>query len=218
MMAKYNEVNNLIKAALRDQEKGKPLSWSVQGLGMLRLYLSPEWRLHVWDDRFATPKGTRLHDHPWDFQSYILSGGLTNVLYQKAEGPPTHYEQTIVCGPQQSTVGRAHLCTLEKTESHSYFLGESYHQSAEQIHDTLYQRGTVTLVQRKFRDDTEHARVYVPIVNPIPRYRVMADEDIGFGSNAPRVELDSEVRDALTTALLNIARDRFSRDVVWYER
>ncbi len=58
--------------------------WSLQGFGMLRLYLSKEVRLHVWDDRYAVKNVTTIHTHPWHFRSTVLFGELTDVLYQGA--------------------------------------------------------------------------------------------------------------------------------------
>lgn len=50
-----------VKTILSNPENFK---WSIQGLGMLRVYLSDEVRLHIWDSRFKVPGVSPLHNHP----------------------------------------------------------------------------------------------------------------------------------------------------------
>src|SRR6266702_4521226 len=88
------------RAELRKLLEKPDNRWQLQGMGMFRLYLTKEWRLHLWDDRFKVPNVTMIHDHPWDFDSYILAGKLTNQVYQKVPNCAwSHREETIVCGP-----------------------------------------------------------------------------------------------------------------------
>lgn len=202
MAIRYNvqhELAPLMVGALQS-DKG----WSLQGLGMFRFYLSKEWRLHVWDDRFRNPEGTRLHDHPWDFDSYILSGSITNHVYMMTDKAGlkwntdifgqsawSHHEQTIVCGPGGCAKGETRDCALKLTSSNKYLSGEAYSQLASQIHDTEYERGTITLVHRTFKEDTEHAHVY-------------ADWGKPWVSNEPRPATRDELGVAMSTALLRL--------------
>lgn len=168
--------------------------WSLQGFGMFRFYLAPEWRLHVWDDRFRNPEGTRLHDHPWDFESFIIAGSITNHVYQKpalGQMAWSHHEQTIICGPGGHAKGQPKDVSLELVSSTQYWRGESYGQLAPQIHDTDYTRGTITLVRRTFKEDTEHARVY-------------ASFGQRWESNEPRPATKEELSVALSTALVRL--------------
>lgn len=68
----------LVKAIL---EKARAYKWSIQGFGMLRLYLSAEVRLHVWDSRFRVPGVTDIHDHSWDFESEVAAGEVLQRRY-----------------------------------------------------------------------------------------------------------------------------------------
>ena len=55
--------------------------WSLQGFGMLRLYLSDNIRLHVWTTEHRVENVSDIHDHPWDFISTVLFGQLkTNAI------------------------------------------------------------------------------------------------------------------------------------------
>lgn len=148
-------------------EKAEHFPWSLQGMGMFRLYLSREVRLHVWDARFVVPRVSTIHTHPWDFVSRIISGCLTNRLYEQSYPPSgTHWRQRIVCGPAATagadmTEGEKKVeVALTLTSMTSYLTGASYSQAADQIHETLPSSGTVTVITRAFRKDTEHADVF----------------------------------------------------------
>lgn len=151
--------------------------WSLQGFGMLRTYISKELRLHVWDSRFAVPRVTTVHDHPWDFDSWVISGRIVNTRFRvhPFELPPSRGRMTapltafiktqIVCGPNSGNspsklkVGGERVW-LEPLGAEEYLAGDHYHQSADEVHHSSYADGTVTLVHRRFLPDTEHAHVF----------------------------------------------------------
>lgn len=113
-------VRNFLSTAIADAADGRRNDWSTQGLGMLRLYLSREVRLHVWHSAFRVPSVSDIHDHPWDFRSDIVCGSVRNVRYgivsesecgpvlQDGEGnplgavarpgQPNYTQSTIRCG------------------------------------------------------------------------------------------------------------------------
>lgn len=151
--------------------------WTLQGFGMLRTYVSKELRLHVWDRRFAVPKVTTIHDHPWDFDSFVISGRIVNTRYRVR--PCAHTDAQvdalrirapfvkaqIVCGPGTGNDPKALKAAgdrvwLEPLEPETYGPGDSYWQRSDEVHHTSYADGTVTLVHRQFKADTEHAHVY----------------------------------------------------------
>lgn len=152
--------------------------WSLQGFGMLRTYLSDMMiRLHVWDSKFAVPNVTTIHDHPWNFESHVVAGRITNTRYRAR--PCLHTEEDIVrqnlrppfvkarivCGPGAGNdpvdvKARGERVWLLSTEPETYEAGCVYRQEAHEIHRTSYEDGTVTLVSRRFLPDTEHANVY----------------------------------------------------------
>jgi len=151
------QIENILKRALNYE------GWSIQGFGMLRLYLTKEIRLHVWDARFMVPNVSLVHDHPWNFFSRVIAGQIENARYYVREpdaGSPNYFFSTIQCGPGGGMRSEPKLIGLARHPSHTYIEGQSYSQEASEIHDTDYRDGTVTLVERTFKQDTEHARVF----------------------------------------------------------
>ena len=55
--------------------------WSVQGFGMLRLYIRKVGRLHIWDNELRYPGVSVIHNHSWDLESTIIVGAIRNTRY-----------------------------------------------------------------------------------------------------------------------------------------
>lgn len=140
--------------------------WSRQGFGMLRTYFGPQqkYRLNVWNKRFARPGVSTIHDHPWDFQSWIMGGSLTNLRYAQGMAGPNHHVQSIKTGEGGGPVGYPSIVFLYPATPcpEFYETGDSYRQKANEIHETFYADGTVTLNERSNRY-SETARVFWPI-------------------------------------------------------
>jgi hypothetical protein len=140
--------------------------WSLQGMGMFRLYLSKEVRLHVWDMRFTVEKVSTLHTHPWGFKSHVLSGVMVDRHFKKRDpatqdlDSPNYYEQRIVCGPGGGVAGDKEPVHLTLMASCVYTAGDEYTHVASDVHESVPKSGTVTLLERTFEADTEHAFVY----------------------------------------------------------
>lgn len=144
--------------------------WSLQGFGMLRAYVTRELRLHVWNSKFAVPDVTTVHDHPWNFDSLVVSGSIEDSLFLPSTSrmwpAKLHTRVEIVCGPgggndPDELMARGERVWLEPFDTSRHHPGEMYHRDAHQIHSTRYEDGTVTLVSREFLPDTEHAHVFV---------------------------------------------------------
>lgn len=140
--------------------------WSLQGFGMFRLYLSKAVRLHVWDDRFMVPNVTTIHSHPWHFRSTVISGAITDRLYEVIafgeKSNPTHHCQKIVCGPGGGATGDMSAVQLRLLQEVTLKEGQSYGLTADAFHESVPEPGTVTIIERQFREDTEHAYVCFP--------------------------------------------------------
>jgi hypothetical protein len=141
--------------------------WSLQGLGMLRLYLSKEVRLHVWDSRYKVPGATEIHDHPWSFRSTIIAGELVNNLFDyhntTSYGFSNADRRLIQCGPGATLMGEKVPVTISMKSEDKYTGGDTYRQLASDIHKTKAEDGTVTIVKRTFQMDMDedHAHVFI---------------------------------------------------------
>ena len=144
--------------------------WTVQGFGMLRTYLAPNLRLHVWDPDFRVESVSDIHDHPWHFESIVLSGTIENRRYRvvdaSMEKEPTHLRGNIVCGPRPSERGTRDVrpVALARWCEGVFGPGDVYRMRADELHASLPSPGAVTLIQRTPADkDPDRAYVYWPI-------------------------------------------------------
>jgi len=178
-MADLTFLKPLVANVLQDEHR----KWTVQGFGFLRTYFGPadapkRYRLNLWDHRFTVPNVSTIHDHPWSFTSIIVAGKFTNLRYTMRrsvgglDAKPTHTYTTIRTGEggglEKSPFNH---CVLEPKWREHYGAGDMYTQRADEIHETMFEDGAVTLNERV--GDTEHARVFWPYgtdwVDAIPR-------------------------------------------------
>jgi len=175
MRTDANFLMPLVEGVLRNHEAH---SWSLQGFGMLRTYLGPKsdpkrFRLNLWDSRFAVPGVSTIHDHPWHFDSVIVAGCFCNVRYRMAAklydtthtSRCTHNYIEIKCGPDGGMDNNQQpgSCILVAGRPELYVGGDTYHQEATEIHESIPYDGTVTFNERQTVGDGEHARVFYPI-------------------------------------------------------
>lgn len=141
-------------------------AWSSQGLGMLRTYLDEKkvWRLNLWHSSQRVAGVSTIHDHPWDFQSLIVCGLFYNTRYQDVIRSSEYGEafkyHRIRCGDDGGPAGPVLHASLYRRRDETYMPGETYSQVAEEIHQSNFRDGTVTLNERVRRPDGEHAHVY----------------------------------------------------------
>lgn len=160
-MTDFQTTRLLVLAILRHAE---PRDWSLQGFGMLRLYLSPTVRLHVWCRELAVPgvAQSSVHDHPWDFKSTVIAGRMDNIVYVKdPAGEYDFNEQAIICGPGGCSIGDPVPVKLRIAVHESGGAESEYHMRAHEIHRSLPSDGCVTLIERNpAARDKDKALVY----------------------------------------------------------
>ena len=184
-----------VEAILRHHDEH---DWQVQGFGMLRTYLpgEAEPRLQVWDQRLATWGNNAIHDHPWKFRSTIIAGRIYNQRYKidalcpdcgerggeaKFGCPhgsflPNGHVTEIKPGTRGGLLSSrpVHPCRITPEPLEVYAMGDSYEQTHREMHLTRYAQGTVTLIERFGREESDIARVawygepdaQPPFVNP----------------------------------------------------
>ena len=133
-------------------DKAVEYEWTMQGFGLLRMYIKDKARLHIWDDRLEYPNVSKIHNHSWDLKSTIISGRLFNIQYQKVDdslNKPTHWHSRFVCGLNTKQLAEPEAVILKRGFSERYEPGQTYSQKAEEIHLTEADRGTITLMERQ---------------------------------------------------------------------
>lgn len=167
----------VVKGLLEGFIKTYNHNWSLQGLGMLRLNITRELRLHIWDSRFKTPGVSTIHTHPWDLTSCILAGTLIQNRFVASED----FEQLsnsvfdfklynrikLKCGPKgaekQTEISAPERVCLHRYPDEVFEEGDAYSQTASEIHESFPEDGTITLVHKQYdpaRDDS--AYVFYP--------------------------------------------------------
>lgn len=164
------ELSIMVRQMLTHPE-GHP--WSLQGFGMLRCDLmGRDYRLHIWDRRFRTQDVATLHDHPWDLESLVLSGQITNVIYddlghKQHDADNTHWRNVIQPGRESAQIQPPMKVKLTERSREVYRAGQGYAQDAADVHDSIYLTGTVTLARRTNRQvegtSGDKAKVYWPM-------------------------------------------------------
>lgn len=185
----YGAARKLCEFILRNAEM---FEWSVQGLGMYRLYLSPDTRLHIWSESAEREKATKMHTHPWDFESLIIAGQVLDRRFIETPnintGSKTYMKQKLLCGEGGGLVGEPQGVYISELPSMVYGPGTGYYHRATDIHYTEFEECTVTLVRREFLQDNDHAFVYWPLYEQ-------------WGTAEPRPAEDDEIQQVVARVL-----------------
>lgn len=158
----FRGLRAVVRHVLENAEK---FTWSLQGFGMLRLHLSDDVRIHVWDPEFAVPGVSMIHDHAqWGLSSTVICGVIRNVMYmEEKEGPhPFYCAAMIRAGQGGGMLSPLPVVRLNNWGRVTYRAGHTYSQKPHEIHESIPQSGTVT-VMTKTPTDTDDARVFWPI-------------------------------------------------------
>ncbi len=195
-MKRSNLIFEILRPTVRQiLERAQHYEWSLQGFGMLRCYLSPSVRMHVWSEKHAVPNVSTIHDHPWDFESVVVCGSILDTTYHEFKiGPATHHESRILCGVGGGEVGEKRNVTLSIASRRTYAPGTSYYRSAEGLHESKPGPGTVTIISRTARTDPDHARVFYPL-------------GTDWVSAEPRPATPQEVKDIVAEALFVMTQE-----------
>lgn len=173
--------------------------WTLQGFGMLRCDLAGrEYRLHVWDRRYRVDLVSDIHDHPWDLESLVMSGRITNFLYDiDPHGcRKRHWGVEMQPGPLTGNedTEQPFRAELHERSRLDYRRTEVYSQEKTELHRTDFVTGTVTLVRRTDRqiepDGSDRAHVYWH-----------ENEGNKRVTAAPRAATPEEIMDICTVAL-----------------
>ena len=144
--------------------------WTISGLGMLRLSLSPTLRLNIWDERLIEPGVSLIHNHPWHFQSVVILGFVVNAKYGVFKDAREVNYRMVGCGanPNDGTnLGPIEVCHIAETHVAEYYESDAYAMNASEIHKLEPLDGSVTLISKIPQiEPTEWAMVFWPVHEP----------------------------------------------------
>lgn len=135
--------------------------WSIQGFGMLRTYLPFGMRMNIWNSRFAVRNVSRIHTHPWHFDSYVERGMLHNRRFLIAGGEKLYDHAVIKPGPNGGITEELGRVCLTAQLWETYQEGSVYRQEADEIHMSNPRDGCITINLRA-RIDPDEALVFWP--------------------------------------------------------
>lgn len=165
--------------------------WSVQGFGVLRLYIRDIGRLHIWTKALRYPGVSLVHNHSWDLASTVVAGELRNTKFTElseydSRGEP-HHAMRLLTGYESKPLTDARHCRLLEYPGQVYWPGNVYVQAASEIHRTDALDGTITLMARN-EDQNGEADVYWPAGTE-------------WGNAKPRAARPEEIRVAIEHAM-----------------
>lgn len=137
----------LAKATIKKiLERPVEYDWSLQGFGMLWLYLTKTFRLHIWS--------------PYHMRNTRFNANTGGVF------PKNYTQRTIQCGPGGCEKPGVIDVDLYPVSTEFIVEGQTYRQLSHEIHESMPYPGAVTVIERIFKKDTEHALVFSPIGQP----------------------------------------------------
>lgn len=145
-------------------ERWESYDWTVQGFGFLRTKIAMVGRIHVWDSRLATDLVSTIHSHPWPLRSTIISGELINCRFtvggEFADQP--YMRSKIATGEGGGLIGEPEPVKIVADTPELYTAGKTYTQTPGEVHRTIAQDGTVTLLERPQGPPLEEAYTFWP--------------------------------------------------------
>jgi hypothetical protein len=138
----------LVFTILRHAEK---FPWRIQDIGLMALRLDErrEYRLHVWHPS-SSAGDPPIHDHPYDFESTVIVGELTNTRF--IEDPQGEELTRFRYSPGEEDQRRSDKVRLSG-RSQTLREGDAYSQLATELHESTQQPGTVTLIRCSWVDE-----------------------------------------------------------------
>lgn len=132
------------------------IDWTLQGLGMMRMYLRPtSMRIHVWMPEWKVPGVTEIHDHPYPLTSHIIAGVMGDVQFVRVQlgdddlRTGLYDEHSITCGVGKDDACATKTVALRSRPRKVYAAGDGYHVGKAIPHlSAPLASGTVTVIDR----------------------------------------------------------------------
>ena len=137
------QARNVVARELIDLCVARGLPFRHHPLGFLicTMFSHPpeRGRIHIWPALNATSEEVvcPIHDHVFDFTSWVLAGELENIEYHvTAAGKPYAMYHTEYIGNRSNLVRTNSIVTLEETSRVAHPTGSVYSVATGQLHET----------------------------------------------------------------------------------
>lgn len=128
--------------------------WTTQEFGKMATDVTSNARLHIWDRRLLRPEVPAIHSHAFDFKSIVLVGRMRNLRFFESNTEDA-FNRILV--PGSGEVTRA---WLQELPMEVYGEQVQYKQKAEEIHQSMPDDGTITLVEWLYDESPRPMTVY----------------------------------------------------------
>jgi hypothetical protein len=198
----------LVKAIL---QRAEHYSWEVPANGRLTLVLEPNVAvINVFHSKYRVPGTTAIHSHTVDFRSEIVGGVMRQHRYRRViadagraiadaghgptpvEGAKKYWEQELTLDGKLSRDPIE--CDLTEGAIETYAAGEFYEITADEIHQSVPEDGTVTLITRQHKTTPTSVSTFWPWA-PLAAGAKPSDKII------PKEAGEEVVRDVISLAL-----------------
>jgi hypothetical protein len=191
-MSKLVTIQKLLQELDLDEAvKHSYLNFHAMGVDYLNLVRSPGYTAKLYLVRAERNKPVvNPHDHAYDFETTILFGNLTNVIYErKGSLACSHYTWTpkINGGDGAKFNGDA---WLREKSAIGYEKGQGYSMNIGQIHTIVPRSGIVVMFIEQFRDKLTETNLYEIKDGDIPVSRDLK----GFYGKPTALELSAVKR------------------------
>src|SRR5574338_584044 len=110
-----NFIDTLVRFILENANK---FQWTIRGSErVIRLDLNENICLHIWKPKLALDGVSIMHNHPWNLESMVVCGQLTNKRFVEVETiqckkDSKYIANKINCGFDGGLVGNKRECIL----------------------------------------------------------------------------------------------------------
>ena len=147
------ELDKIVKQVM---ENPFNYEWELQGFGMLRTYIDKNTRLQIWLKEFIVPNITDVHTHPWDFESFIYQGQITNHCWRessKLDG--VSFDRCLILTGEKAYVKERTQVILKVIGNQKYTRGMVYSHEKNIPHRIDFVDGTITILTKSnIREDS----------------------------------------------------------------
>ena len=140
-----------------------PLGFKYLKLG--NLSNSEEFRLHFWTNTIEKhDKDLQIHDHSFDFESFVLNGRIINNKYKIISSQNFNgYLYDVAFRNEKSALilNQEHF-SIELQESFEINVGEFYAMSSDDFHESINNDDMTVTLLKIIKSDNKISRVFSP--------------------------------------------------------